>query len=90
MCLKTAEWVENSVDPDQMPHSVASDLGLHCLLRSVCPTTKDKYGDLDSLLILLFLIPKHMLFTNHCNLKEHAQKMSWYKKNSEYPIYLES
>ena len=25
----------NSVDPDQMPHSVASDLGLHCLLRPV-------------------------------------------------------
>ena len=24
----------NSVDPDQMPHSVASDLGLHCLLMS--------------------------------------------------------
>ena len=23
-----------SVDPDQMPHSVASDLGLHCLLVS--------------------------------------------------------
>ena len=22
----------NRVDPDQMPHSVASDLGLHCLL----------------------------------------------------------
>ena len=22
----------NSVDPDQMPHSVASDLGLNCLL----------------------------------------------------------
>ena len=21
----------NSVDPDQMPHSVVSDLGLHCL-----------------------------------------------------------
>ena len=21
----------NSVDPDQMPHHVASDLGLHCL-----------------------------------------------------------
>ena len=21
----------NSVDPDQMPHSAASDLGLHCL-----------------------------------------------------------
>ena len=27
----------NSVDPDQMLHSVASDLGLHCFLRPVCP-----------------------------------------------------
>ena len=26
----------NSVDPDQMPHSVASDLGLHCLQRPIC------------------------------------------------------
>ena len=26
----------NSVDPDQMPHSAASDLGLHCLQRPVC------------------------------------------------------
>ena len=29
----------NSVDPDQMPHFAASDLNLHCLLRSVCPKT---------------------------------------------------
>ena len=29
MC-KIAELVANSVDPDQMPHSAASDLGLHC------------------------------------------------------------
>ena len=28
MYLKSAGWVANSVDPDQMPHSVASDLGL--------------------------------------------------------------
>ena len=27
----------NSVDPDEMPHSAASHLGLHCLLRPVCP-----------------------------------------------------
>ena len=31
----------NSVDPDQSAHKndnqVQSDLGLHCLLRSVCP-----------------------------------------------------
>ena len=26
-----AEVFANSEDPDQMPHSVASDLGLHCL-----------------------------------------------------------
>ena len=32
------EW-QKSVDTDQMPHSVASDLGLHCLLRPVCPNT---------------------------------------------------
>ena len=37
MCLKVAGCVANSVDPDQMPHSVASDLGLHCLPGlSVC------------------------------------------------------
>ena len=34
----------NSVDPDQMLHSVASDLDLHNLLRSVSPNTKSKYG----------------------------------------------
>ena len=30
----------NSVDPDQMSYSVASDLGVHCLLRHVSPNTK--------------------------------------------------
>ena len=25
-------------------HSVASDLGPHCLLRPVCPNTQEKYG----------------------------------------------
>ena len=33
--------VANSVSPDQMPHSVASDLGLHCLHRHDCP---EAYG----------------------------------------------
>ena len=28
---KTAKLFANSGDPDQMPHSVASDLGMHCL-----------------------------------------------------------
>ena len=28
-----------TLDPDEMPYVVASDLGLHCLLRPVCPHT---------------------------------------------------
>ena len=32
-----AVCMANSVDPDQMPHSVASDLGLHCLQRPISP-----------------------------------------------------
>ena len=38
---KIARQMENSVDPDQMPCSVASDLGLHCLLRPIfCRVSK--------------------------------------------------
>ena len=48
--------MENCVDPDQTPHSVASDLGLHCLLRPVCPNTKGKYSRLA--LMALFCIIK--------------------------------
>ena len=29
--LYKSEFNANSVDPDQMPHSAVSDLGLHCL-----------------------------------------------------------
>ena len=42
MCLKTAAWVSNSVDPDQTPRSVASDLGIQCLHTPVCPKTWSK------------------------------------------------
>ena len=34
----------NSAGPDQMPHSAASDLGLRCLLKPVCPNTLGYYG----------------------------------------------
>ena len=34
--------MSNSVDSDQMPHSVTSDLGLHCLLRQ--SNTLVKFG----------------------------------------------
>ena len=35
LCLHIAECVANSVDLNQMPHSLVSDLSLHCLLRLV-------------------------------------------------------
>ena len=44
LCLKIAGWVANSVDPDETLRSVASHLGLYCLLRPVCPNTYGKYG----------------------------------------------
>ena len=37
MCFQNAGQVANSVDPGQKPHSVASYLDLHCLLRPFCP-----------------------------------------------------
>ena len=48
LCLKIARWVTNSVDPDETPHFVASHLGLHCLLRPICPNTYGKYGNKSS------------------------------------------
>ena len=38
-CLETSGPVANSVDPDQMPQYVASDLGLHYLPEPVCRNT---------------------------------------------------
>ena len=38
-----ARWVANNVEPDRTPQNAASDTGLHCLLRSVCPNTWGKY-----------------------------------------------
>ena len=40
--LKTARWSANSVYPDQTPHKVATDIGLHCLHRFACPNTWEK------------------------------------------------
>ena len=41
-----AVWVENRVDADQTPISVASDLDLHCLSWLVCPNIYGNYGTL--------------------------------------------
>ena len=43
---KITGWVANRVDPDQTPRSAASDQGLHCLLRPVCPNMKNMYDNL--------------------------------------------
>ena len=43
-CLLFAGLVANNVDPDEMPRFVMSHLGLHCLLRHVCPNTYRKNG----------------------------------------------
>ena len=36
----------NNVVPDQTPRSAASDQGLHCLQRSICPNTSGNNGNL--------------------------------------------
>ena len=36
---KDADGTADSVDPDQTAPKEQSDLGLHCLLRPVCPNT---------------------------------------------------
>ena len=43
--FKTAGWVTNSANHDQMLHSATSDLGLCCLLKPVCPNTYGYYGN---------------------------------------------
>ena len=37
LCSKDADRITNGEDPDQMLHEEQSDLGLHCLLRPICP-----------------------------------------------------
>ena len=37
MCVDICGWTAKSADHDQTPCPVASDLGLHCLARPVCP-----------------------------------------------------
>ena len=51
----------NSVDPDEMPHSAASHLGLLCLLRLVCLNTLGEYS-IQTNFVVVFFLQK----TNHC------------------------
>ena len=94
MCLRTAGWVVNSVDPDQMPQNVASDLGLHCLLRPVslkiwrkCSTTLVVVSCRQFVFnqkILIFLFP-HKSTCFRDSLESHH----WGKSNDyPQPIFL--
>ena len=39
VCLKITGSVADSIDLDQMMHFAASDLDLHCVIGTVCPST---------------------------------------------------
>ena len=56
--------VANSVDLAQTPQNAASDLGLHYLLRPVCPITYRFYGKLVAVTICLLLFAAIMLSFN--------------------------
>ena len=43
MCLKYCCMYGKQLDPDQMLHSAASDLGLHGLQKPICPNTEGYY-----------------------------------------------
>ena len=58
LCLKIAGWIASSVDPDETPHSAASHLGLHSLLRPVYPNTHSKYS--------ILLLPHEVSFLIYC------------------------
>ena len=62
MSLQTARGVENSVDPDQTPHSAASDQGLHYLLMPVYPITYSAFEIFKKVVVFYFY------FFFHCAL----------------------
>ena len=66
MCLK--QCVANSVDPDQMLHSATSDLGRHCLHRSICPNAKSYCGNVP-VVTNIVLNKKLFVNKNYCMLK---------------------
>ena len=56
MSPNDADGMANSVDPDQTAPLEQSDLGLHYLLRPICPKTSENYGNIHyQILSSLFL-----------------------------------
>ena len=63
----------NSVDPDQMPHSVVSNLGLHCSQRPVCPIRN---------IMVYFQIERIITCLTDMNNLSQASMVIWKKKKS--------
>ena len=72
--LKIARWVANRVDPDQMLHVAASDLGLPCLLRPVCWNTIFTLSIQTSQLLTILVIKFEQVQFTFC-------PFCWFKKN---------
>ena len=60
---KMAKLFANSGDPDQMPHSAASDLGLHCLPVILLPVSRLQWvnSSFDSFAVMFVFLQAFML-----------------------------
>ena len=65
----------NSVDPDQIPYSAVSDLGLHRLLRPVCPNSLGKYGNYCQCWILSVDCDSNSIY--YCNSVHVISLLNW-------------
>ena len=61
----------NSVNPDQRLHFAASDLGLHCLPKTVCPNTKGTYNSKETFSISEFVCKSisYLMFSQNMDSK---------------------
>ena len=80
--MKIAGRMANSVYPDQTPPSVASDLGLYCLPKTVSSNTKGKYDSINNITISA-LIPFYFL----CAFLESIPFLL-FSSNKNYCIFL--
>ena len=81
----------NSVDPDEMPHSAASHLGLHCLLRPVCLNTYGKYSNQSIQPAELFTT--HLLDAGQVHYFDYllmCLKNCWMGGNDQMPCFVAS
>ena len=86
--IEISEFNANSVDPDQTPRSVASDLGLHCLPMSILWDARQKW--VRPPVVYLLTVPRRSLCSSSfflCRLlHEHikrVQKRVNLKSNAE-------